>query len=351
MFSLRRPDAGEKIAQVDSAVKMSRMQQDTTNLPRDVDCRPHKRRDNAPLLGLALGSGAARGWAHIGVLRELAAHGVHPDIIAGTSIGAVVGGCYAADRLDQIESFARSLTRRRVFTLMDLSFSGGSLISGERLRSALEQELIDFKIEDLPIPFAAVATEVGTGHEVWLQRDSLPLAIRASYALPGIFEPVRVGARWLFDGALVNPVPVTVCRALGAEFVIAVNVTADMMYRSGVIRGDAVMAKKPNEPSPYDDKGDSSFVERILPRYFDRRPDDAPNVASAMIDAFNIVQDRILRSRLAGDPPDAIITARMENIGMFDFHRAEQLIEIGHIAARRALPNIFAHIPIPGASA
>ena len=351
MFSLRHVQAAEKISPIDSAMNPSLMQDDKTNSPPDVVCRPHKRRDDGPLIGLALGSGAARGWSHIGVLRELAAHGVHPDIIAGTSIGAVVGGCYAADRLDQIEAFARSLTRRRVFTLMDLSFSGGSLITGERLRAALEQELDNFNIEDLPIPFAAVAAEVGTGHEVWLQRGSLPLAIRASYALPGIFEPVRVGARWLFDGALVNPVPVTVCRALGAEFVIAVNVTADMMYRAGVIHGDAVMTKKNNEPSPYDDRGDPSFVERILPRYFDRRPDDAPNVASAMIDAFNIVQDRILRSRLAGDPPDAIITARMEDIGMFDFHRAEQLIEIGHQAAKRALPNIFAHIPIPGVSA
>ncbi len=350
MFSLRRAEAAEKITLTDSVMKNPLMQDEKANIPGDVECRPHKRRDDRPRIGLALGAGAARGWSHIGVLRELAAHGVHPDIIAGTSIGAVVGGCYAADRLDQIEAFARSLTRRRVFTLMDLSFSGGSLIGGERLRAALEQELDHFNIEDLPIPFAAVATEVGSGHEVWMQRGSLPLAIRASYALPGIFEPVRVGERWLFDGALVNPVPVTVCRALGAEFVIAVNVTADMMYRSGVIQGDAVLKKKPNEPSPYDDRGDPSLVERLLPRYFDRRADDAPNVATAMIDAFNIVQDRILRSRLAGDPPDAIITARMENIGMFDFHRAERLIEIGHQAAQRALPNIFAHIPIPGVS-
>ena len=351
MFSLRHTEAVEKIVPADSATINSHMQQNKTATAEDTACRPHKHDGKRPLIGLALGAGAARGWSHIGVLRELAAHGVHPDIIAGTSIGAVVGGCYAADRLDQIETFARSLTRRRVFTLMDLSFSGGSLITGERLKTALEQELDSFKIEDLPIPFAAVAAEVGTGHEVWLQRGSLPLAIRASYALPGIFEPVRIGERWLFDGALVNPVPVTVCRALGADFVIAVNVTADMMYRSGVIHGEAVASKNPNEAAPFDDKGDGSFVERILPRYFDKRTGDAPNVATAMIDAFNIVQDRILRSRLAGDPPDAIITARMEDIGMFDFHRADQLIDIGHLAAKRALPNIFAHIPIPGVTA
>ena len=151
-------------------------------------------------IGLALGAGAARGWAHIGVLRELLANGLYPDVIAGTSMGAVVGGCYAAGKLDQIEVFARSLTRRRVFTLMDLSFTGGSLIAGERLKAALERELSGVLIEQLETPFAAIATEVGTGHEVWLQRGSLSLAIRASYALPGIFEPVRVADRWLFDG-------------------------------------------------------------------------------------------------------------------------------------------------------
>ena len=198
-----------------------------TNEPEKPETRPK--------IGLALGAGAARGWSHIGVLRELAAHGIVPDVVAGTSIGAVVGACYAAGKLDAIETFARSMTKRRVFTFMDLSFSGMSLIGGERLRAALEKELADLLIEDLPVSFAAVATEVGTGHEVWLKRGALAPAVRASYALPGIFEPVRIGDRWLFDGALVNPIPITVCRALGADFVIAVNVTADTMYRSHVI--------------------------------------------------------------------------------------------------------------------
>jgi NTE family protein len=301
--------------------------------------------DGRPKIGLALGAGAARGWSHIGVLRELAVHGIKPDVIAGTSMGAVVGGCYAAGRLDQIEAFARGLTRRRVFTMMDLSFSGMSLIAGERLKASLETQLTDLTIEGLPIKFAAVATEVGTGHEVWLQRGELALAIRASYALPGIFEPVRIGDRWLFDGALVNPVPVTVCRALGADFVIAVNVTADTMYRSRVIR-DASIAESPGVTGPFSARPDSSIDDHLLPRYFEKRAGAAPNVATAMIDAFNIIQDRILRSRLAGDPPDATINARLDTVGMFDFHKAHELIEIGRTAAQRALPNIFAHIPI-----
>jgi NTE family protein len=315
------------------------------------------REPSRPKIGLALGAGAARGWSHIGVLRELEENGVRPDIVAGTSIGAVVGGCYAAGKLDQVEKFALSLTKRRVFAMMDLSFSGASLISGARLRAALEQELKGFLIEDLPIPFAAVATEVGTGHEVWLQRGPLDVAIRASYALPGIFEPVRIGARYLFDGALVNPVPVTVCRALGADFVIAVNVVADTMYRSSVIQNLSAIAsdvepaakEPPREASgnPLDQLASSWG---LLPQSA-RRANDAPNVATAMIDAFNIIQDRILRSRLAGDPPDAIIHARLTNMGMFDFHRAEQLIALGREAAKRALPNIFANTPVSDLSA
>lgn len=304
-----------------------------------------------PKIGLALGAGAARGWSHIGVLRELAAHGIEPDVVVGTSIGAVVGSCYAAGRLDAIETFARSLTKRRVFTLMDLSFSGMSLISGERLKAALERELADLKFEDLPMAFAAVATEVGSGHEVWLKRGPLALAVRASYALPGIFEPVRIGDRWLFDGALVNPIPVTVCRALGAEFVIAVNVTADTMYRARVIHDHHIAeARDKNAAAPFAARSEPGVEEHLLPRYFQRRSGEQPNVATSMIDAFNIIQDRILRSRMAGDPPDATIHARHEDVGMFDFHRANELIALGHEATRRSLPNIFAHIPLIGAT-
>ncbi len=345
MLSLRSSNLQDHGSDAGSAMT-DEPQAPPTTVVRKADTEAKRERRGQPTIGLALGAGAARGWSHIGVLRELVDHGISPDVIAGTSIGAVIGGCYAAGKLDAIEAFALSLTKRRVFTLMDLSFSGASLITGERLRSALEKELANIDIEELPIPFAAVATEVGTGHEVWLQHGSLSLAIRASYALPGIFEPVRISDRWLFDGALVNPVPVTVCRALGAEYVIAVNVTADTMYRARVIRDDPAAQKRAVEAGPFGEKADLSFADRFLPRYFDRQASDAPNVATAMIDAFNIIQDRILRSRLAGDPPDATITARMEEVGMFDFHRAEQLIHVGREATKRALPNIFAHIPL-----
>src|SRR6476620_12169753 len=178
-------------------------------------------------IGLALGAGCARGWAHIGVLRALNEAGIYPDIVAGTSIGAVVGGCYVAGELPALEEFARDLTRRKVLGFLDFNFSGSGLITGQRLRTVLEARMKDCSIESLSKRYVAVATEIGTGHEVWLSRGRMVDAMRASYALPGIFRPVRIDGRWLFDGALVNPVPVSVGRALGARNVIAVNLASD----------------------------------------------------------------------------------------------------------------------------
>jgi NTE family protein len=272
-----------------------------------------------PTIGLALGGGGARGFAHIGVLRTLLAHAIEPDIIVGTSIGAVVGGCHAAGRLDLIEEWARGLTKRGILGYLDISLTGGGLIGGGRLAARLEEKLGDMPIEALPIRFATITTEVGTGHEIWLTRGRLADAMRASYALPGIFPPVSLDGRWLVDGALVNPVPVSAARVFGARLVIAVNLSTDILERHGFR---------------------SIFgAERALKRQFaggTRRP----SIPSVMIDAFNIMQDRIARARLAGDPPDVMINPRVGHIGWFDFHRAHEAIEVGARAAERALDDI-----------
>jgi NTE family protein len=290
-----------------------------------------------PRIGLALGSGAARGWSHIGVLQELQARKVPIDVVAGASIGAVVGGCFAGGRLDALEAFALSLTKRRVFSLMDVAFSGSGVLSGGKLRDELTRELAEQPIEGLPIKFGAVATEIGSGHEVWLRHGDLVQAIRASYAMPGIFEPVRIDNRWLFDGALVNPVPVTLCRAMGAELVIAVNLVGDTSYRGALIT--EATRPEPEARTEKDETGAASEA-RQLRRQFGRGANGAPGIAAAMLDAFNITQDRIARSRLAGDPPDVVINARLSKIGLFEFHRADELIAIGREAARRALNEI-----------
>ena len=295
-------------------------------------------------IGLALGGGAARGWAHIGVLKALHAAGIKPDIIVGTSIGAVVGGCFAAGHLPQIEAFARELTPRRIFSYLDFNLAGnGGLIGGQRLCDRLDHYLGDRRIEDLPTRFTAVATEIGTGHEHWLSSGKLVDAVRASYALPGIFKPVRINGRWLFDGALVNPIPVSVCRALGARYVIAVNLNFDILGRgcimpSSSLDDDVDAHDEPDEhfPLPVEKKGMRGLISRQL----GWRGDGAPGISTVMVDAFNIVQDRIARSRLAGDPPDAMITPRLQDFGLFDFHRANDLIARGVEAATRQIEDI-----------
>jgi NTE family protein len=313
-------------------------------LPERAQPRPK------PKVGVALGAGAARGWSHIGVLQELVSNGIVPDVVAGTSIGAVVGGCFAGGKIEPLESFARALTRRRMFSLLDLSFSGSGLFSGGRLKTRLERELADIRIEDMPTAFAAVATEVGSGHEVWLTRGPIVEAIRASYAMPGVFEPVKWNGRWLFDGALVNPVPVAVCRALGADLVIAVNLIGDTMFRGTVISDRVVVdqtlqaldvAANTVEPP----RGGSPERTGFFRRTFGRGEDGAPGIASTVLDALNITQDRIARSRLAGDPPDVTISARgLGRFGLFDFHLADELIASGREAVRRSLNDIEHHL-------
>ena len=291
-----------------------------------------------PTIALALGGGAARGFAHIGVIRTLVAKGFKPDIIAGTSIGAVVGGCYAAGKLDEIEQWARSLTRRRLFGYLDVSLGGLGLINGSRLFGSLSEAVGDVKIEDLPLRFAAIATEIGTGHEIWLTRGRLSEALRASYALPGIFPAVQVGDRWLMDGALVNPVPVSAARALNARIVIAVNVNTDLFGRGTTIQDYGAAESEP----PIEEEAVSRGVlglfgaeKNARRRFFGtaRRP----GLSNVMVEAFNVMQDRITRARLAGDPPDVMISPRIGRIGLFEFHRAEEAIAIGAEATERAL--------------
>ncbi len=295
-------------------------------------------------IAVALGSGAARGWAHIGILQVLAENGIEADIVAGTSMGAVVGGCYSAGRMTEIEGFARELTRRRVFGYLDFNLAGSGLISGQRLNAKLEAHLAELEIEGLGKRYAAVATEVGSGHEVWLSRGRLVDAMRASYAIPGIFKPVRIHGRWLFDGALVNPIPVSVCRAFGARYVIAVNVNADLFGRGTVVPNlDAHSDPDAGETEP-PATGARRSARQLIQRQLFGRGEDAPGISSVMLDAFNIVQDRIARSRLAGDPPDVILTPKLADIGLFDFHRADEIIARGRVAAERAIEDIVREV-------
>jgi NTE family protein len=308
-----------------------------------------------PVIGLALGGGAARGFAHIGTLRTLIAHGIVPNVVVGTSIGAVIGGAYAAGQLDALEEWARSLQPRNILGYLDIRLNGSGLIGGDKLAMQLEAAIGPTLIEDLPLKFATVATEVRTGHEIWLTHGRMVDAMRASYALPGIFSPVLVGDRWLVDGALVNPVPVSAARALGAEIVIAANLSSDVFTHSTTIYSHGPSAEVPEAviaPEPAKrGLGRLFSAERTVKREF-FGSGGRPGISSVMVDAFNIMQDRITRARLAGDPPDLLITPRVGQIGWFDFHRADDLIAHGARAAERAIDSIQEAInilaPVPG---
>ncbi|WDZ78046.1 patatin-like phospholipase family protein [Ensifer adhaerens] len=276
-----------------------------------------------PKIAIALGGGAARGWAHIGVLRALDEEGIEVGMIAGTSIGALVGGCYLAGKLDELETFARSLTVRRIAGLLDFAIGGGGLFGGLRLTKRMQEHLQGLSIETLDRPFIAVATEVHSGHEVWLEKGSLITAIRASYALPGIFEPIKANGRTLIDGALVNPVPVSVCRAHEQQLVVAVNLNYDLYGRSAVVKHSAGM-ETPDAPAQ---EKETTLHSRL-------------GMTGVMVQAFNIIQDRISRARLAGDPPDLALHPKLNDIGLSEFHRAGEAIDRGYHEAKAKLVEI-----------
>lgn len=291
-------------------------------------------------LGLALGGGAAKGWSHIGFMRALDEAGIKPDIICGTSMGAVVGGCWAAGHLEELEKFARSLTQRRVFALMDVSLSGSGLINGTRLGKLLTQHLNGINIEDLETSFTCIATELSNGNEVWLTKGDLPNALQASYALPGVFKPVQIEDRWLVDGALVNPVPVTACRTMGADYVIGITLSSGGVGK-GTVMANTMLSTPLNEDDIEgldleDETGlnKNTDAKRLIHRQILGRKDGPPGISSVMMQSFNIIQDRISRSRLAGDPPDTLISPQIGDISLFDFHRASEAIDAGYQAAK-----------------
>jgi NTE family protein len=230
-----------------------------------------------------------------------------------------------------------------VFGYLDFSITGAGLIGGARLSDSLMREIAGIRIEDLPAKFASIATEIGTGHEIWLTRGLLSDALAASYALPGLFPPVSIGGRWLMDGALVNPVPVSAARASGARLVIAINLSALMVSRGTTIQGhENTEAEADGDVAPEAEapRGLRGTAERLLRRKFAGTP-NKPGFSTVMIDAFNIMQDRITRARLAGDPPDVTISPKLEEVGFFDFHRADEAIAAGALATERSIEAIL----------
>lgn len=300
-------------------------------------------RSHKPRLGIALGSGSARGWAHIGALGALEEAGIVPDVVAGTSIGALVGAAYASDRLDRLRDWVLEIDWWDIVRYMDLRRGG---VEGERLMRAFGERVEDVPIETLPKPFGAVATDLQTGREVWFQEGSLLEAVRASIALPGLFCPVKYRDSWLVDGGLVDPLPVSLCRALGADRVIAVNLNGDIVGKSFDARPARLMT-----PSPLLARlgaGLQAMLKSgVRSREEPEEPDEAPGLFDVMAGSIHIMQDRITRARMAGDPPDVVLAPRLAHLGLMDFDHAEEAIAAGADCVRLHLPLLRNVLNLP----
>jgi NTE family protein len=288
-----------------------------------------------PLIGLALGSGSARGWAHLGVIRALEQAGIRPDLVCGTSIGALVGAAYAAGEFERFEQWALGLRFKDVVAFLDVSLSSG-LFKGERMMDFFRRNFTDRPIEELAMPFAAVATSLRTGAEVWLRQGSTLDAVRASIALPGFFAPALREGSVVVDGGLVNPVPVSLARAMGADVVIAVDLGTDILGRH--LRAHPPVEAPAGEVSEWIRKLQGN-LGAIIPAH---SPDERkmPSMLDVLTTSINIMQVRISRSRMAGEPPDLVVAPRLAHFGLLDFHRAKEAIEEGKHAVERVAHNL-----------
>jgi NTE family protein len=347
-------------------------------------------RRRIPRIGLVLGGGAARGWAHIGAIRALEEAGIKPDVVCGTSIGALVGAVYANGDLDWLEEWVGKLTWQTVVRLLDLRFFSGGLLGGRKVIDVFANKFNGCAIDELALPFTAVATELDTGRELWLRDGAVADAVRASIAIPGLFTPIWHDGVWLVDGGLSNPVPVSAARAMRADCVIAIDLNHDIL--NGRDLGGAIdtvprevpvppaaasqtgVAGESGERGEGGDAGQAPELPELLaeagpplvlrrngkpfPRWLqpsatagseDVRvapPPSArvPSMLSSIAQSIDIMQVRITRSRLAGEPADVLIQPRLGGMGIFDFHRAAPAIAEGRAAVQYMLPAIRAQL-------
>ena len=261
---------------------------------------------HAPKIGLALGSGASRGWSHLGVIKALIAAGIEPDVVCGTSVGAMVGGSYLAGNLDKLEKWVLGSSRSDVLRFFSFRLANSAFVDIERFNWFLHNFVAadGMLIEQLGKPYAAVCTDLDSGLEVLLREGSVADSVIASMAMPGLFPAQRNNQRWLVDGGLVNPLPVTACRMLGADIVIGVNLNADILSR---------------------------------------RHAKTPGFFSMISNTISIFQDQIIRARLEADPADVLIEPKVGDIGMFEFQRAADAIMEGEACVRSAMVDILRH--------
>ena len=293
-------------------------------------------------IGLALGAGAARGWSHIGVINALRRTGIDVDVIAGCSIGSLVGAAYACNRLPALEKWVCSFSNWDVLKLMDLSWQRGGLLRGERVFSQYRKLMPVSEIERCERPFAAVTTNLSTGRELWFTEGDLHLAIRASCSMPGLMAPVMHNGYWLVDGAVVNPVPVSLARAMGADIVIDV----DLQHDAHLMQQDLLSMEVPRPESEEDFSWHSRLRTRLA-RMTSRRATRAPTAMEIMSTSIQVLENRLKRNRMAGDPPDILIQPVCPQISTLDFHRAGEAIAAGHLAVEKKMDELLPLVRTP----
>jgi NTE family protein len=291
----------------------------------------------APKIGIALGSGSARGWSHIGVMQSFSEAGIAIDYVCGTSIGALVAAAYAAGFLEPLKKWATQLSWSNIIAFMDVKIPRSGIIEGAKISGYLREIITDPLIENLSVPFAAVSTDLKSGKEVWLREGSLIEAVRASMSLPGIFTPCEHNGRWLVDGGLVNPVPVSLCRAMGADIVIAVDLNSDIMNKARIKRMAAPLDDDIDRVASSSQSRWSDFLKhsqhngkmKFFGQIFQEQPDRSPTLFEVLATSVNIMQHKITQQRLLDDKPDIVIRPKLADLGLMEFNRATEAIDEG----------------------
>ena len=307
-----------------------------------------------PKVGLALGSGSARGLAHIGVIRALRDAEIQVDCVAGTSIGAVIGAVYASGKIDNLQSAYMAMDWKKILYFLDVVFPKSGIIDGKKVADFIREYVHSASIEELPLPFKAVATELNSGNEVVFETGDVIDAVRASISVPGMFTPVRINGRVLVDGGLVNPVPVSAVRSMGADIVIAVNLNHDIAGPKA-----AKTTPKPADEGAFMQAlsrmgGDNYFaaMARInqglqsldspalkhIRSWLAEEP--LPNIFEVLLASTNIMESQITRAQLRISPPDLLIQPPLGSVRFLEFNRAEEIISIGYESARRQIDQL-----------
>ncbi len=275
-------------------------------------------------LGLALGSGGARGWCHIGVLRALDQLGLKPEVVAGCSMGALVGAAWAAGKLDALEDWARSMTQTRMLKYVDLRFENGGLLRGGTVRDLMAEVGLPERIEDLDHPFLAVATDIATGHEVWIREGDLFDAVRASISIPAVFCPHLVNGKWLLDGGLINPVPSSACRALGADRIVSVNPNGKFghLWEPGRPMLEQIGATEWLDKLP-------SVVGEQMREMMKSDTPKGPDIFEVMSTSIDIMTEFVRKARSASDPAHLELEADLNHMSVLELYRAQEAIDEG----------------------